>query len=142
MNFVRLLPVILSWIVLGAHFMRSGGHLLMKVSSTIGMDPRALSNGHYVLVGTCLLLPFLLLVRRPWVPLIMQPGLLLGSLEWIRTLMVLSAMRQMAGMPAGRMMAILGGVALFTGASGLVFLLPSLRLRYRIGQRQNPEPAR
>jgi len=64
------------------------------------------------------------------VPLVMQLGLLLGALEWIRTLLAISAMRQMAGMPVGRMMAILGGVALFTGASSLVFLLPALRRRY------------
>ena len=130
MNFVRLLPVILSWIILGAHFMRSGGHLLMNFCIMIGLDPHTLDGGYYVLVGACVLLPLLLLVRRPWVPLVMQLGLLLGALEWIRTLLAISAMRQMAGLPVGRMMVILGGVALFTGASSLVFLMPSLRRRY------------
>jgi hypothetical protein len=122
--------------------MRSGGRLMMILGNMVGLDPNSLSGGHYVLVAACVLMPLLLLVRRPWVPLVMQLGLLLGSLEWIRTLMAISAMRQMTGAPVGRMMAILAGVALFTGASALVFLMPSLRRRYDAGQRRNPEPAR
>jgi hypothetical protein len=109
LNFLRLLPVILSWIVLGAHFMR---------------------GGHHIVVAGCLLVPFLLLVRRPWVPPLMQLGLFLGALEWIRVLMALSAMRRGHGIPAGRMTLILGGVALFTAASALMFLARPLRRRY------------
>ena len=119
MNFVRLLPVILSWIVLGAHFMR---------------------GGHHIVVAGCLLVPFLLLVRKPWVPPLMQLALFLGALEWIRVLMALAAMRQAHGMASGRMVAILGGVAVFTAASALVFLTPSLRQRYGFLHRPAQQP--
>lgn len=114
MNFIKLIPVILSMLLLGAHFYRAG---------------------LTVLVALCAVLLFVLLLRRPWAARLIQTVLVIGSIEWIRTMMVLSGMRQQAGAPWKRLALILGGVALFTVSSALVFRFRSLRERYRITSR-------
>ena len=111
MNAARLVPVILSTLVLGAHFYRSG---LM------------------IAVGALALLPLILLVRKPWVPGFYTGVLFLGAIEWIRTLVEIAGVRRAAGAPWARMAIILGVVALLTTASALVFLSKPLRARYRI----------
>lgn len=109
MNFFRLLPVMLSLLLLGAHFYRAGWPLL---------------------TGAAVLLLFLLLLRRAWVPRLLQAVLVLGALEWLRTLYGLAAMRIAFGEPWTRLALILGGVALFTAVSGLVFRSRKLRAYY------------
>jgi hypothetical protein len=109
MNFFRLLPVILSFLVLAAHFYRAE---------------------LFALTAACLLLPFLLLLRRSWIPRLFQAVLLIGALEWLRTLYVFASMRVAFEQPWGRLALILGGVALFTALSGLVFRARTLRTRY------------
>ena len=109
MNFFRLLPVILSLSLLGAHWYRAG---------------------LVVLMAACVLLPFLLLLRRSWIPRLFQVVLLIGALEWLRTLYVVASMRVAFEQPWGRLALILGGVALFTLLSGLVFRARALRDRY------------
>jgi hypothetical protein len=110
MNGLRVLPVILSFLLLGAHFLRSG---------------------HTVIAAACAALPLLLLLRRAWVPRLVQVLLLLAALEWLRTLYLLAAMRIAWGEPWGRMALILGGVALLTALSALVFRNRALTARYR-----------
>jgi len=117
MNALRLVPVILSFLLLGAHFYRSG-----------------LAIG----AGICLVMPVLLLVRDSWVPRLMQLLLLLGALEWLRTLFVIANMRIAYEQPWIRMAVILGAVALFTALSGLVFRSKALRKRYA-GKEPEPE---
>ena len=109
MNLLRLFPVLLSCLLLGAHFLRGGNTIMTMV---------------------CLAFPLLLLVRRPWIPPLMQLGMFLGSLVWIQTLLVQASVRQARGVPVTRYVAIMAGVTLFTGVSALVFMLPSLRRRY------------
>lgn len=109
MNFFRLLPVILSLLLLGAHFYRAGLPLLTAL---------------------CGVLPALLFLRAAWVPRLFQGLLLLGAMEWLRTLYMLAAMRIAWGEPWTRMGIILGAVALLTGLSGLVFRSRKLRSRY------------
>ena len=113
MNFVRLLPVILSILLLAAHFFRAGDNL-------------------YTLV-LLILLP-LLAVKKSWVPWLLQVALVLGAVEWLRTLMFVAQMRIEFGMPWARMAIILGAVALFTGFSSLVFRGKALRKRYSGGK--------
>ncbi len=60
---------------------------------------------------------------------------------WLRTLWQLAAMRQAHGQPAGRMVAILAAVAVFTAASALVFRAASLRRRYGGGRPPAGDPA-
>jgi hypothetical protein len=112
MNLLRLLPVILSFLLLAAHFSR---------------------NDIIPLVYVSLALPFLLLVRRPWVSRLLQFLLVLGGLEWLRRLVALAGERQAAGKPWVRMALILGAVALVTFTSALVFRLRALRERYGVG---------
>lgn len=110
MNFLRLLPVILSTLVLGAHFFR-GGNVLV-VACVVGFL-------------------FLLLVRKPWVAYAYQAVLVIGAAEWIRTALEIMRRRQAMGEPWTRMAIILGVVAVITAASALVFRSRALRERYQ-----------
>ncbi|MFQ5434770.1 MAG: hypothetical protein ACE5FD_07830 [Anaerolineae bacterium] len=109
MNFMRLLPVILSVVLLAAHFLRDG--LLL-------------------LVLALLLSLLLLLVKRPFVPRFFQALLVLGGLEWIWTTFGLINERLFLGADWGRLAVIMGVVTLFTLASALVFRSSHLRERY------------
>jgi len=111
MNFLRLLPVILSLLLLGAHFSRHNLGVLMVVP--------------LVLLG-------LLFLRQPWVARLVQWVLVVASLEWLRTAVVLALQRQSLGMPWARSAVILGAVCVFTLTSALVFRSAGLRERYRL----------
>ena len=109
MQFVCLLPVLLSALMITAHFFRAGQWLQLVVAVAITM---------------------LLLVKERWVPLAVQGGLVLAAGEWLRTMYRMVEYRQAMGMDWRRLVLILGGVAFFTLLSTLVFRLPSLRRRY------------
>ena len=116
MTFLRLLPVILSMIVIGAHYLRSGPIALVLLAIS---------------------LPFLLFVKKAWVARLIQLVLMLGALEWIRTLFDLVAERQALGEAWTRLAIIIGAVALFTGCSALVFRSSAQKKRYELGERNN-----
>ena len=116
MMFVRLLPVILSLLVLGAHFLRQGSLFI---------------------VGSIILLLFMLPIRKGWVAGVAQVVLVVGAAEWVRTLVILAQERMRAGEPYIRMVLILGGVALFTLLSLLVFRNAAVRRWYG----SSPRPA-
>ena len=99
---IRRLPVLLSALLIAAHFLRAGD---------------------WALVLLALLAPALLWVRRPWAPRAVQVLLLLASLEWVRTLVDNVGQRQAAGTPWLRMALILGTVALATALSALAVRL-------------------
>ena len=109
MNILRLLPVILSFLLLGAHCYRAG---------------------FPVLSGLCLGILLLLFFRKRWVPRLFQWLLILGALEWLRALYFFAAMRIAWDQPWTRLAVILGTVALFTALSALVFRNQKLRLLY------------
>ncbi len=109
MSFVLLLPVLFSLLLLAAHF---------------------LFHGSYLFVALSLLFPLVLLVRRRWVPWVIEIALLLGAFEWLATLMMLIEERDQEGRPWKAAAIILGSVLIFTAASGLVFMAPRLRRRY------------
>ena len=111
MNFLRLLPIILSMLLLGAHFFRAGLP---------------------VLTGLSVAVLFLLILRRSWVPRLFQVLLVLGAVEWLRTLYMFAAMRIAWGEPWTRLALILGTVALLTALSGLVFKNKNLNARYTV----------
>lgn len=112
MNFVRLLPVILSLLLLGAHFSRHNLGFLIVVPM--------------ILLG-------LLFLRQPWVARLVQWVLVVTALEWLRTAVFLALQRQDLGMPWARSAMILGTVCALTLASALVFRSAGLRERYRLG---------
>ena len=109
MNFLRLLPVFISFLILAAHFLRAG---------------------QTAVIIFLLSLLLLLMIRKFWVPWVIQLTLLVGAVEWLRTLLSVAQIRIDSGMPWTRMAIILGAVALFTALSGLVFRNASLRARY------------
>ena len=84
------------------------------------------------MVGLALLLPLLLFLRRAWVVYVIQVVLMLGMLEWIRTLFVMVDLRRGLGQPWTRLAIIIGGVALFTGCSALLLQSKRLRQRYKL----------
>src|SRR5512139_2992004 len=100
MNFIRLLPVILSILLLGAHFFRAG-------------------NVAFVLCAVVTLL--MMMIRKPWVARLVQLVLVIGGIEWIRTAVILAKMRQAAGAPWMRLVLILGAVAALTICSSFIF---------------------
>jgi hypothetical protein len=108
-NFVKLLPVMVSSLVLVAHFMRDGSDIRMVMS---------------------LLIPFLLLAYERWAARVVQLFLVIGAVEWARTTAVLLAERVEEGRPFMRMLIILASVTVFTAASAFVFRLRSLKELY------------
>ena len=111
MNFLRLLPVIVSLLLLSAHFYRAG-ETLMAVLPVVFLIP--------------------LMSRKSWVPRLTQLVLLLGAAEWVYTLFSIAQIRMQFGAPWVRMAVILGAVALFTALSGLIFRGRSLRQQYAV----------
>ncbi len=111
MNVIRLLPVILSFLLLAAHFLRSG------------LIP---------FVVLALLFPLLLFFRKNWVARFIQCTLVLGTLEWLRVLFGLVDIRQEAGQPWVRLAIIIGIVAAFTAFSAFIFCCNSLKVRYKL----------
>ena len=108
-------PVVLSLVVLGAHFMRYG--------NSVGV------------VGALVLIA-LLIVRRPWVARLMQVVLILGALEWAHTIYELVQVRAAHGQPFTRMIVILGVVAAVTLLSALLFQSPALKKIYRLDREE------
>jgi len=104
-------PIVLSLVVLGAHFMRYG--------NSIGV------------IGSVVLIA-LLTVRRPWVARLMQIVLIIGALEWVRTTYELAQARAVYGQSSIRMIVILGVVVAVTVGSALLFQSPALKRIYRL----------
>lgn len=102
-------PVVVSLLVLGAHFMRYDNTLGVVIA--------------VALIG-------LLLVRKAWVARLVQAALLLGALEWVLTVYRLVQMRTAMGEPVTRMVIILGAVVAVTAGSALLFQTRSLRQVY------------
>ena len=105
------IPVVLSLVVLGAHFMR--------YDNWIGVAASA------VLIA-------LLFVRQAWVARLLQVILVLGALEWLRTLYELAQVRVALGQPYVRMIVILGLVAAVTLCAALLFQSPTLKKIYQL----------
>lgn len=111
MNFIKLLPVIISLLFMAAHFYRAG---LIPV------------------VVIIMFAPFLLFVPHRLIARIIQALLAISSIEWLITISRLVSMRQEMGMPWIRLALILGVVAIITFGSIFVFRLKSLRIRYKL----------
>jgi hypothetical protein len=103
---MRIVPLLLSSVVLAAHFYRSGLILLTVLA---------------------LCAPALLLFRRFWAVATLQIALFVAAAEWVRTAVAISSARTAFGAPTARLWLILGGVALFTALSAI----PLTRLSQR-----------
>jgi hypothetical protein len=109
MNALRLLPVVLSALLIAAHYLRAGS---------------------LVTVALCLAAPMLLFVRRAWVPRLMQGGLAFAAIVWVWTAWEIAQVRMAVGAPWTTAAIILGCVAAWTAGSALLFETSSLRKRY------------
>jgi len=109
MILLRLMPVILSFLLLGAHFSRDNQPLL----------------GLFALA-----FPLLLLIKKSWVPKLFQITLVLGALEWLRSMYFYIEAYEQNGKSWTRLALIIGGVALFTALSALVFKSKSVKNKY------------
>lgn len=110
---LRALPAVFSALLLAAHFYRSRSLALVAVS---------------------LALPLLLLVRERWSARVVQVGLVLGAVEWARTLAFFAGRRMEVGRPWGRLALILGVVAALTALSALAVKVPPIDERERGGR--------
>ena len=103
-------PIVLSLLLLGAHFLRYGN------------TP--------VVIGVVALLA-LLFVRQRWVARLMQFVFAIGALEWLRTLVMLVQERLATGAPYLRLAVILGVVVAVTVLAALLFQAKELKAIYR-----------
>ena len=110
MILLRLLPVILAALVLGAHFLRMG-----------------IEGG--LVAAACA--PLILLIPRRWAARVVQTLLVGSAVYWLVALGRLASLRQEMGMDWGRLAAILVAVALSTAAAALSLESRVLRARYR-----------
>jgi hypothetical protein len=117
MLFLQMVPVILSLVVLAAHFWRHDQPMLVFLS--------------VAMIG-------LLAVPRLWAARLLQVVLLLGAAEWVRTLIILVRIRVEHGQPATRMVIILAVVAILTAFSALVFRTRRARARFRTAVPEHP----
>ncbi len=112
MNFVRVLCPALALLLLAAHFYRFGALPLAALSLA--------------------LLP-LLALPHVWAVRTLQLALVLGGMEWLRTLAALAAQRMTFGQPYLRLTAILVAVAAFTLLSAWLLQPRAARLRAPAG---------
>ncbi len=113
MKFLLHVPVVLSLLVLGAHFMR---------------------YGNMVGLAIVLVLAGLLVLRKPWAARLVQLGLLAGVVEWATTLYLLAQMRAAMGESTTRLVLILGIVIVVTAGSALLFETPTMKQVYGRGR--------
>lgn len=98
MKVLAAIPLVLSSLVMAAHFYR-GGALALVV---------------FVLIA-----PLLVVTRERSLIRVVQFLLVIGAAEWIRTASVIAGHRAVVGAPVTRMLVILGVVALVTLLSAL-----------------------
>ena len=108
---VSLSPVVISSLLIGAHFLR---------------------HGRFVLMGIGLVPLVALLIRHPLAVRLVQGILIAASLAWIRTAYLLASQRAATGLPYTRLLVILCAVAGFTFASIFVFQAKTLREFYKL----------
>jgi hypothetical protein len=96
MRAVLFAAPVLSFLLLGAHFMREGAVFL---------------------TASCAALAISVFWRHPQLSRVLQAALVLGTLEWAWTAITLVQQRVAEGRPWGRMAIILLAVALVTAAS-------------------------
>jgi hypothetical protein len=106
---LHLAPVVIAGLLLAAHFFRADAWLGFAAALAV------------VAVA---------FVRRRWAPRIVQVGLGLGAIEWLRTMAMFAAERISFGQPYVRMVVILGAVTLLTALAALVFERRVMRQRY------------
>jgi len=117
MNLLYLAAPAVAFLLLAAHFLRAENMIATAAS---------------------VLIVSLLFVRRPWAARVLQAALLLGSLEWLLSIIGLVRTRIGLGEPYLRAALILGAVCLLTAIASLVFETRRLRARYGLAPTESP----
>lgn len=107
-------PIVLSLLLLGAHFLR--------FDFNIGV------------IGIAVLI-VLLFLRTPWVARLAQITLLAGAVEWAYTLYQFAQLRAAEGEPYTRLAVILGAVILVAVGSALLFQTQTMKAIYGLDKR-------
>ncbi len=105
-----MLPVVISCLLIGAHFLRTGSAILSVVGVVV---------------------PLIILVPRRWAARFMQIYLVIAALEWIRALFVYINLYEEIGHPWFRLSIILGSVIVFTACSIFSFQTKRAKALYR-----------
>jgi hypothetical protein len=105
------MPIIFSFLLVGAHFFR---------------------GSHFILVCLSLVFPCLLLVQQRWAARAVQPALICAAFEWARTSVSIMNIRLAAGEPYLRMLLILGAMAVLNLGAVFIFYSPVMRKRYKL----------
>ncbi len=105
----KLFALLLSMLLVAAHFLR---------------------NGNYLLVAICLALPLLLLIKRRWSLRLVQGALLIAAGVWVQTLSVIARQRIASGRPWGAAAVILLSVAAYTLFTAWLFNKPGVLAQY------------
>ncbi len=108
--FRRIIPFILSAIVLAAHFLRFANLPMMIFTLAI---------------------PFLLFIKKRWALLIVQALTVAGGLFWIKVAIDNLWLRLLVGEPWVRMVVILLAVSLFTFWSAWLLASDAVAKKYR-----------
>ncbi|MCF6183566.1 MAG: hypothetical protein L3J56_02875 [Bacteroidales bacterium] len=111
MKILRFIPIILSFLLIAAHFSRAGSNIL---------------------AATALLIPGLLFIKKSWVARIVQIYLVLGAAEWVRITFKYIDIRKQIGQDWTRLAVILIVVALFTLLAALIFQSKAMKNIYKI----------
>ncbi len=106
---LRILPLILSFIFLGAHYFRAGNTM-----STVFV----------------LCIPLLLLIKKSWSLFLVQFLTYVGAILWVNIAVIFIRQRWIIDEPWLRMSMILGVVALFTLWAGLLLNSKKIYSRY------------
>jgi len=113
---IQLLPPLLSLLLLSAHFLR------------VGMLPITI---------ILLVSPIILIFRKAVTARIIQITLILGTAEWVRTIVSTIIYREHIQQPWGRYLIIMGTVTLFTFFSTFVFFSKNLKDRYKFNKQSS-----
>ncbi len=108
-----LLPIVLSFWLLAAHFLR---------------------NGNVVLCIGLVVFPLLLSIQQRWAARFIQVALSVSAVIWMQATYQMLSERLMMGDDWMRMSAIMLGVIGFTILSACVFLHPLLEKRYGLSK--------
>ena len=96
---LRIVLFVIAALLLGAHYFRAGNMLLVVI---------------------CVAAPLLFCIRKRWSLIVLQVLAYGGALVWVDALIRLVGLREQNGQPWTAAAIILGGVAVFTVAAGLL----------------------
>lgn len=100
---IGIVTTALSGLLIATHFFRAGNYLLLFVG---------------------LLFPAFLFIGHRWATILVQGCLVLASIEWLRTMVIIAQERLASGESWIRMAVILVGVAVFTFTSAILIHQP------------------